>query len=61
MPYTIRQTYINHQTGERREIQIKNTWQTERGAQRAADRLSWSFCPDGKTIISESNAEVIPA
>lgn len=61
MLYTIRQTCINHKTGERRTYIPKQRWQTQRGAQRAAERCAWKYCPDGKAIICEYSAEVIPA
>lgn len=59
--FGIRQTYINHQTGERWTRVAKRRWKTERGALKAAATIaySWVCMPDGKTRTEESSAQVI--
>ncbi|WP_157205419.1 hypothetical protein [Methylomonas koyamae] len=60
MSYTIRQTYINHRTGESWTRLLKRRWKTLRGAEKAAQAFyRWVTMPDGKARTEESYAEVV--
>lgn len=60
MCYAIRQTYINHRTGESWTRILKRRWKTLRGAEKAAQAFyRWVTMPDGKTRTEESDAEII--